>query len=338
MTIVIRRPVGVFVGLAAAALLTACGSGPSQVGTALIVGNTSVSVNQIQQELNDVLNTQVAAQQAQKQGQLAQVSRSIVTTHALHELITRTAAQEGLTVSDPQIDQLISQSGGIAKVAAGLGTDQTNARAVLKDVLLEASLARKYTNTLMVNFGYVVATTRQDAVAKAQQLAANPNSLAAMVNSANAAAQASGQQAGGGQTQATFSVSSYLQGVAQAQQQAAAQGAQAPTENDSALFGTPANTVVAFQPNPTQSSAWIIALIKSRGQSGTAPKSGASPANTADLTTLEQIGVSLLQPEATTLGIRVSPRYGVWNQVSMQVVASTDQSAGVEIPVRTTQP
>lgn len=334
MTIVIRRPVGVLVGLAAtAALVTACGSGPSQVGTALIVGNTSVSVDQVQQELNDILNTQSTAQQALAQGQLAQTSRSIVTTHVLHELVTRAAAREGLTVSDPQIDQLISQSGGVDKVAQSLGTAPSDTRDVVKDVLLEASLARKYADKLTVKFGYVVAMSRQDALTKAQQLAADPNGLPAMINQANAAVAASGQQGSAGGTDTSFSISTYLQSVAQAEQQ----NGQAPTENDGPIFGTPVNTVVAFQPDPSQGSAWIVALIKSRDESGTTP-AGGSPASSADLSTLEQIGVSLLQPDASQAGIRISPRYGVWNQSSMQVVAANDQNAGVEIPVRSTQP
>lgn len=334
MTIVIRRPVGVFVGLlATAALVTACGSGPSQVGTALIVGNTSVSVNQVQQELNDILSTQSAAQQAQAQGQLAQTSRSIVTTHVLHALVAHAAAREGITVSDPQIDQLITQSGGIGKVAQTLGVAQANARDVVRDVLLEASLARKYADKLTVKFGYVVAMSRADAVAKAQQLAANPNALPDMISAANAAAASSGQQGSAGGTDTTFSISTYLQSVAQAEQQSG----QAPTENDGPIFGTPANTVVAFQPDPSQGSAWIVALIKSRDTSGTAAASG-SAASGADLSTLEQIGVNLLQPDATQLGVRISPRYGDWNQPSMQVVASGDSNAGVEYAVHQSQP
>lgn len=330
MTIVIRRPVGVFVGLAVtAALVTACGSGPSQVGTALIVGNTSVSDSQVQQELNDILNSQPAAQQAQAQGQLAQTSRSIVTTHVLHTLVARAAVREGLTVSDPQIDQLISQSGGIGKVAQSLGTAQSDTRDVVKDVLLEAALARKYADKLSVRFGYVVAMSRQDALTKSQQLAANPNALPAMINAANAAVAASGQQGSAGGTDTTFSMATYLQSVAQAAQQSG----QAPTENDGPIFGTPVNTVVAFQPNPSQGSAWIVALIKSRDVAGTGAAS-----NSTDLATLEQIGINLLQPDASALGVRISPRYGEWNQPSMQVLAAGDQNAGVEIPVRTTQP
>lgn len=333
MTLVIRRPVGVLVGLAAAALLlSACGSGPNQVGSALIVGNTSVSVNQVQKELNGLLASSPTVQQAQKQGKLDQATAGIVTNHVLHDLVGRSATENQLVVTDQQVDQLISQSGGAAKLAPALEVDQANVRTTVKDVLLEVALARKFADSLSVNFGYVVATSRADATAKAQQLAANPNGLAAMVAAANKTAQAQGAQSGG-QTTATFSVSSYLQGVEQAQQQAQSQGTAAPTENDGPVFGTPVNTVVAFEPDPASSGTWIVALIKSRTINTSTVPLGASPADNADLSTLEQIGISLLQPDAKSLGVRVSPRYGVWDQVGMEVVPSTAQPTGLEIPV-----
>lgn len=331
MTIVIRRPIGVFVGLAAtAALLTACGSGPSQVGAALIVGNTSVSDSQIQQELNNLLDTQSAVQQAQKQGALDQVSRHLVTSHVQHELITAAAAKFGLSVPDDQLDQAISKAGGIARTAAAEQVDEADARSVAKDSLLEVELARKYADSLSVKFGYVVASSRDEAVRDAQQLAADPNSLAGMVNAANAKAQAGGQQGAAGSTSATFQLPQYLQAIAQAEQQ----GQQA-VENDSPIFGTPVNTVVAYQPAPSQSPTWIVALIRSRDTSGTAPSGGASAADTADPTTLAQIGVGLLQPEAAAVGVRISPRYGTWDQAAMEVVA--DQSAGLVLPVHSSQ-
>lgn len=335
---VIRRPVGALAGLVAAALvLTACSSGPSQVGQAVIVGNSTVSVNQVQQELNDLLATQTAVKQAQQQGQLDQTSRKIVTSHVVHVLITKAAAQYHLSVSDQQVQQLISEAGGTDKVAQGLQVSAANARGAVQDLLLEVALARKFADTLTVNFGFVQATDRASAMKDAQQLAANPGSLNSLVQQANAAAQASGGQTGG-QADTTFSVSAYLQGIAQADQQAQSQGQPAPTENDAPIFGTPANSVLAFQPDPTQSQTWIVALIKSRNPSGAKPPAGGSAADVSDAATLAEVGVSLLQPQVHQLGVRVSPRYGVWDSVGMQVVPSADQTIGVVFPVRSSQP
>lgn len=333
MTIVIRRPVGVLVGLAAAAaMLTACGSGPSQVGSALIVGDTSVSVSQVQQELNQLLATQPAVKQAQQQGKLDQTARSIVTTHVRHDLVARVAAQSRLSVTDQQVDQVINQAGGAAKLAPALGTTPNNVRATVKDLLLEVEYARKYADSLSVTAGYVEATTRADAVAKAQQIAADPNSLPAVVAAANKNA-AQGQAAGAVSTQ--FTVQGFLVQVQQAQQQAQQQGQQAPPVNEGPLFGTPVNSVVIFQIAPQEEPTWVVALIKSRDtNSKSALPTGVSAADQSDLGTLQQIGLSLMQAESARAGVRISPRYGVWDPVDMQVTPSDDQSLGQVFPVK----
>ncbi len=338
MTTVIRRPAAAAVLLAAAALLlSACGSGPSQVNAALIVGNTSVSVDQIQRELSDVLATQTAAKQAQQQGKLDEASRTLVTGHVLHTLVGRAAAQYKLAVSDQQVDQLITQAGGQDKAASALFTDSANVRDSVRDVLLEVALARKYADTLKVTFGYVVVKDRPTAVADAQKLAGDPATLTGLVASANAASAASGGQ-GGGQATTSFSIASYLQGIAQAQQQAQQQGSAAPTENLAPVFGAPVNSVIAFQPDAQQDPSWIVALIRTRDiGAGTAP-GGTSSADSSDLGTLESVGVNLLQPFASSAGVRISPRYGNWNQATMTVTASGDQTAAVEIPVNHARP
>jgi hypothetical protein len=335
VTIVIRRPIGALVGLAAASLLlSACSSGPSQVGQAVIVGNTTVSVNTVQQEVDNLLASQSAVQQAQKQGQLNQVSLAVVTSHVRHQLITQVAGQQGLTVSDQQIDQLITQAGGPDKAASSLLTAPANVRDQVRDVLLQVALARKYADHLSVTFGYVVAADRSHAISDAQQVAANPAALSGLVQQANAAAQAQGGQGAGGQLTTNFSVASYLQGVAQNAAQAQSSGQQAPTENDGPLFGAPAGTVLAFQPDPTNTSGWVVALIKSRDTTTKTPQTGGLASQSTDTQTLEQVGIALLHSQTTQVAVRVSPRYGVWDPVGVQAVQSSDQTLGVEFPVR----
>jgi hypothetical protein len=123
--------------------------------------------------------------------------------------------------------------------------------------------------------------------------------------------------------------------VAQAAQQAQAQGQPAPTQNLAPVFGAPAGTVVAFQPDPTNTPSWIVVLVRSRDVgSGVTPAGTTSAADMADLGTLQTVGVNMLQPIASGLGIRISPRYGEWNPPTMSVLAQNDQTAGVELPVR----
>jgi hypothetical protein len=334
VTTVIRRQVAAAVLVAAAFLLAACGSGPSQVNAALIVGSSSVSVDQVQRELNDVLATQTATQQAQLQTKLDQASRALVRGHVLHVLLQRAATQYRLSVTDQQVDQVISQAGGTAKAAAALFIDPSNIHDGVRDLLLEVALARKYADTLKVTFGYVVAKDRATAVQDAQQLAADPKKLGPMVTAANAAAKAAGGTSGGAAT-TQFSISSYLQGVAQAQQQAQQQGQTAPTTDLSPVFGAPVNSVIAFQPAAQADPSWIVAIIRTRTVgAGTAPGTPSS-ADSSDLGTLESVGINLLQSQVSALGgVRISPRYGNWNQAGMTVTASNDQTADVEIPVK----
>ncbi len=329
MTIVIRRQIGILAGLAAAAaLLTACSSGPSQVGSALIVGDNSVSVNQVQQELNALLASQPAVQQAQKQGQLGLYSRNIVTTNARHDLVGKVAAANQVSVTDEEVEQLIAGSGGAAKLAPALATTPANLHGVVKDLLLEVGLARKNADGLTVQAAVLDEKNRATAVTTAQQLAANPASLPALVKAADAAA--GGQQAA--IADQTFSVAGYLQSVQQAQQTAQQQGQQAPVQNEGPLFGTPVNTVVIFQIS-TQAPDWFVALIKARHPNGNATKPvTGSVADNSDLMTLQQLGVSLMQPDASQAGVRVSPRYGVWDPVGVQVAANQNQ-AGQLFPV-----
>src|SRR6201999_2392055 len=102
-----------------------------------------------------LLATQPAAQTALKQGKLDLTARAIVTSDVLHVLVNRVAAENHLTVSDPQIDQVITQQGGAAKLAPGLATTTAGVHAAVKDLLLEAEYTRKFSNTLTVSFGFV---------------------------------------------------------------------------------------------------------------------------------------------------------------------------------------
>jgi hypothetical protein len=335
VTLVIRRPVGVFVGLAAAAvLLTACSSGPSQVGSAVIVGDTSVSVNQVQQELNTLVANEPTVQQAQQQGKLDQIMSIVVTNHVRHALITHVAAQDNLNVPDAQVDQQISAAGGPAKLTSQLFVSQADVRSAVKDLLLETALARKTADSLTVRFGYLQVATRPEAIKDAQTIAANPNALNSLAQSANAAVQAQGGQSAVAAPDTTLSGTQYLQVVAQNQQAAQQQGVTY-NLNLSPVFGAPANSVVVFEfdPDPSQQPMWFVALVKSHSTSTTPPPAGSSAANDQDLATLRALGDSLLGPVAKQIGVQISPRYGTWDPVDGQVAPVNSQTSGEVFPV-----
>ena len=87
--------------------------------------------------------------------------------------------------------------------------------------------------------------------------------------------------------------------------------------------GTPVGDVVAYQPDPQQST-WNVFRV-------TARRTDAPPAGGAATLSLQQlylIGQRTLQPIADDLSVRVNPRYGVWDQVALRVVPA-DQTAGL---------
>jgi hypothetical protein len=333
VTLVIRRPVGVFVGLTAAAvLLTACSSGPSKVGSAVIVGDTSVSVDQVQQELDGLVASEPTVAQAQQQGKLDQIMSIVVTNHVRHALIAHVAAQDHLTVPDSEVDQQISAAGGAGKLTGQLFVGQPDVRSAVKDLLLETALARKTADSLTVRFGYLEVATRAEAIKDAQVIAANPSALSTLANAANAAVQAQGGQSAVAAPDTTLSGTQYLQVVAQNQQAAQQQGVTY-NLNLSPVFGAPANSVVVFEfdPDPSQAPMWFAALVKSHTVSG-AP-SGTAGAQSQDLSTLRALGDSLLGPVAKQIGVQISPRYGTWDPVDGQVVPVNSQISGEDFPV-----
>ena len=93
------------------------------------------------------------------------------------------------------------------------------------------------------------------------------------------------------------------------------------------LFGTPVGGVVAFQPDQRQST-WIVFKVTDRRTD--APFDQAA-INAISSTQKVTIGERLLQPDAERLGVRVNPRYGAWDPITLRVVAD-DVQAGIILP------
>jgi hypothetical protein len=80
---------------------------------------------------------------------------------------------------------------------------------------------------------------------------------------------------------------------------------------------------VAFQPDQRQST-WIVFKVTDRRTDAPFDQAAVSAISSTQLVT---IGERLLQPDADRLGVRVNPRYGVWDPIQLRVVAA-DKSAG----------
>ena len=308
------------------AALTACGSGPSQANSAVIIEDKSVSVNEVQTILDKVVAEQPAAKPLAQQRKLDLVAREALSQLIVHELVTEAAAEEGITADGEDVAAAMAQDpfgedlptdGSVPPeaLASQLVYRARDLRDTVTDQILLAQLADKYFDKLVVTMDYTTIVSddsgaapesmRDKAEAKAREFAADPDKVADLIAEDTAA----GQDANEG---AEF---------------AAAQ-LQDPALVSSVMFGAPEGSVVAFEPSPGQ-AFWVVGLIRSRNTDGSA-ESAQQPQISADQ--LVAIGRRMLQPYADRTEIRVSPRYGVWDSTAMGVAPSESETVGLVLP------
>lgn len=287
------------------AVISGCG-GPSQAGTAVFIGGEAVPLERVQSKLDTALaKPDQLAQITARGGTTADLARSIVTREVLHDLLERRAAEDGIVVTDAQVDALIAESGGAEAILAEAFFDLATLREIVRDELIAAELAQREVGGLAVTADLVAATSREDADAAAAALRAGGPAAEALFSDPRTSARAT-----------TFPAVS------------------SPDNASTVLFGVPVGTVVEFQPNPQQNT-WIVARVVDRRTD--------APSDPAAVTSISRsqliaIGQRMIQPTAEEVGIRVNPRYGVWDPVQLQVVADDQQVGAVFLPPTPTSP
>ncbi|WP_244180262.1 hypothetical protein [Amycolatopsis pretoriensis] len=337
-----RALVAVVSGVLLLGGLAGCGSGPSQVGSAVIVGDSSVSLDRVQSMIDQAVREQPYGQKLAREHKLDLLGREIVRQTVLHELTERAARKEGLVVDQGKVAALTAQekSAPVADTGQGDAVAVTqivsklrDSNEVAHDVVLEMQLAQKYLPKLSVGADYVgiAATSETDAEARArafdlaQQFAADPGKIQATIQQAGQEAQQA-QQTGmpgpGGFSDAgmteVFGAAQYLS------------LAQTP------LFGSPANSVVAFQARMPAKPDWYVFVVRSRGTDKAVPADQEAQKPTDQQ--LTSIGTRLLQPYLTDAGLRVNPRYGVWDVVAMNLAPNSAATQGTVVPMRGAAP
>ena len=107
-----RRVAAVVAAVLSAALLAGCGSGPSQVGAAAIVGDTVIPIQYVQSWWERYVADAQVKEQIRANGQFDDLGRAIVREAVRHELLKQTAAREGLRYDEAQVTELINTLGG----------------------------------------------------------------------------------------------------------------------------------------------------------------------------------------------------------------------------------
>jgi hypothetical protein len=277
------------------AVVSGCGGAPSQVGSAVIIGSTSVPIDQVQSRLDVALGkTDTVAQLAASGVGPPEIARDLVTRTVLHDLISRTAATERIGVSDADVDAALQQGGGAEATLDQTIYDLPALRERVRDQLTAARYAQKEVPGLTVTADLIAATSQDDAEQKARTVAA-----------------------GGPAADALFA-----QNPDTSRRGMPYQAATSPEAASTVLFGLPPGRTAYFQPSPQ--SGWIVLRVTDRRTEPNADPSAVANLGESDLAT---IGERLLQPLAEQVGVRVNPRYGVWDPISLRVVPA-DQVDG----------
>lgn len=307
VTRTVRRPVALAFALIATLVLTACGSGPSQVGAAAIVGDHVIPLDDVQQEMRWRLDSM--AQEERQQFQADNHGRELVRTRIVHHLLNIVAEREGLQPDQDKVDRIIENSGGAENAAsiAGIAPDQVSK--VLADHILLQQLGEHYLDRLSVRLvGTMIveedmeSTAEEQARSLGELIAANPDDAAQVV-------QDSGYQL----VEQELSFEQALQ--------------EQPALATSAVFGAQEGTVLMIQPHPRQ-AVWLVALVQERAVDAASEQDGDTEMNPQ---VLHDAGLRQLQPLADELGVRVNPRYGVWDSTVMAPVPSEEQKAGYQL-------
>ncbi|MDQ4011513.1 MAG: SurA N-terminal domain-containing protein [Actinomycetota bacterium] len=305
--VALRAVVGIMVG---ALWIGGCSSGPSQVGAAAFVNGTEIPVEQVQSQLTTVLAKEGAEARAQLAAahQLDDLSRKIITVRIRHELTAITARRAGVTVDQTQVNRLIDGVGGAQGASKGTIFDADGYRQRAVDKLLMAQLGLRALRNSAVTVDYTTADTRTAAKAKVDELSRAGAKRARQLIDDDVRA---GKEAVIGKRIVA---------------------ADDPIFATTPAFGVAEGTVVAFQLADTM--PWLIMVIKNRANRGVQPSDNAPALEQIDPAVLEAIGLRQLAQVGQEVGVRLSPRYGIWDPVSVQAVANENETAGFLAPLR----
>lgn len=294
-----------------AVLLAGCGSGPSQAGAAAIVGNSEISIKYVQDWWDRVASNGQLKEQLRANDQFDELGRVIVNEAVRHELLQQVARREGLRVDEAEVSGLIATLGGeqAAVDATQSIYDHDTIRDRARDQLFAVALGRKYFETT-VRFDFTVATSREQALTKVRELAADPDRARSIIEADTRAGRPAGldlQQSIGDNVDAVLR---------------------------SPLFSVPAGNVLAY-PNPDENGRgqWIIVVLRERSSGTPSRLPGAATVDKVNESRLEGIGLRVLGTFSREIGVRLNPRYGVWSHEYVVIRPSEGEIPAIVVPL-----
>lgn len=285
------------------ALLAGCGSGPSKVDAAAIVGNQTIPLGDLQYQVTKVLADKPVARQAQQQHKMDMPTRGLLTIAVQHDLVNQVSGKLGLQADPGQVQQAM-QSPQLDQTLQNQVFDRDSYAQYLTDRTKLEDLARKQAPGLQVTMDLAMVGDPNQAKDIARKIAASPQDTQQLM-----------QSAGG-----KVSMGEKISPMEDLQ-----------TAVSTPLFAAKEGTVVAF-PSGGQSTQWFVARVISR-QQGPATKAATQQLKQVDPASLAELGQMLLAPYAQQIGVTVNPRYGVWDDLALAVAADDSQKKGFTYPV-----
>lgn len=280
--------------LLAGALLAGCG-GPSKLGSAAIVGDTTIPLGHVQHRISALIKEKPAAKQLLRRHKLDTAARSLVTAEVQHELIGRVARKQGLRADRALVHRQLHQP-GLDRLLRNQVLDRAGYGEYVADRTKLAALARKQAPGLRVRTDIVTVGGPSKAKRLARRVAARPGDTARLMRAADP---------GAGIDQTVRPVQD-LQLAA-----------------STPLFGTSPGTVLAFRAGE-QTSTWYVARVRERthGKPGPAAR---KPLDRLGPEGLSALGQRLIVPAGQRIGVRLNPRYGVWDPYGLRAVEGDGQ-------------
>jgi hypothetical protein len=308
----VRRVVALTAGLAVTltALLTGCGSGPSQVGAAAIVGDKVISIRYVQDWWDRYVATPQIKEELRQGSNFDDLGRVIVTQSVRHELLAQAAQREHLSFDEAQVTKLIEDLGGeqAAVEATNSIYDKNTIRDRARDQLLAVALGHKYFESTSVLYDYTLAPSREQAQAKVRELAAAGAERARELIKAD---DRRGLRVG----------LDVRQHIADSVDYAV----------NTPLFAVPAGNVLAY-PDPDQANQgqWVVVVLRERRTDDFSSTGNVDQVNESRL---EGVGLRLLGPLSRDIGVRVNPRYGFWSDAYVAVGPSEGEIPAIVKPL-----
>lgn len=285
--------------VAAGVLVAGCGGGPRLAGSAAIVGDQSVPLSSVQEKIDRVLANQDIMAQLTRQGiPPALVAQWAVNKQIRHLLFEEAAKRGGITVDDRQVDAELADPTNL-ELATIRAMDPDSVRDAARDEVIARALAVRGLDRLSVTADVLTADSKDQALAKARQLAAGPT-----------------------QAQAVLAADPHAERNRQVRAPVLA-------ATDLLLLGSPVGRVNVLQ---VSNDAWLVWRVTQRRTDGPPPAdprlAAAQLLGKSDQAT---IGGQLLAPVAAEIGVRVNPRFGSWDPVQA-VVVPIGVEPGVSLP------